>query len=294
MRILISGASGMIGTALRQHLQRHGHAVTALQRQQSSNGVWWDIASEQLHWGADPEFDAVIHLAGENIAGGRWSEARKNRIRSSRSQGTGLLARSLSAKAQKPEVLISCSAVGFYGDRGDDELTEHSSAGAGFLPDICREWEQACSPAVACGIRVVNIRLGMVLSPEGGALQKMLPPFRLGLGGPLGNGRQFISWIDIDDVCNAISHILHHREISGPVNLVAPQPVRNRDFSRALGKALKRPAMLPAPALALRLLLGDMADALLLSSTRVIPAKLLEGGFNFAQPDLYQALQKNT
>jgi hypothetical protein len=294
MRILITGASGLVGTALSTYLHDCGHTPAPLSRARDKHEPWWDISSGDLSWGKNPEYDAVIHLAGENIVSGRWNKRIKERIRMSRVSGTTLLAQSLAEKEHKPEVFISASAVGFYGDRGDEELNEQSEAGSGFLSQVCQEWEQSCAPAVAAGIRTVNIRLGMVLSPNGGALQQMLPPFRLGLGGPLGSGRQFLSWIDIDDLCRAVGHILQESSLSGPVNMVSSEPVRNKEFATTLGRVLKRPAMLPVPAPALRLLLGEMADALLLTSTRAVPHKLLESGFNFIRPDLYGALKYNT
>jgi len=294
MRILISGASGLVGTALCAYLESCGHTPVPLSRSRIENQPWWDLSTGEINWGAEPDFEVVIHLAGENIASGRWDRRRKERIRMSRVSGTTLLAQSLAEKGHKPRLLISASAVGFYGDRGDEELTEESDAGSGFLAQICQEWEEACAPASAAGIRTVNTRLGLVLSPNGGALQKMLPPFRLGLGGPLGNGRQFISWIDIDDLCRAIGHIIQTQALQGPVNLVSPEPVRNKEFAATLGRVIGRPAVLAVPSPALRLLLGEMADALLLSSVRVVPQKLHDSGFTFTHPDLYGALQQNT
>ncbi|MDY0211588.1 MAG: TIGR01777 family oxidoreductase [Desulfuromonadaceae bacterium] len=294
MRILITGASGLVGTSLSAHLQKCGHSVVPLARTAHHDQPWWDIGAGKIDWGVDPHFDAVIHLAGENIVSGRWNAAKKERIRMSRVSGTTLLAQSLAEKEVKPGLFICCSAVGFYGDRGDEELTEQSPPGTGFLPQVCQEWEAACSPAAEAGIRTVNTRFGMVLSPNGGALQKMLLPFRLGLGGPAGSGRQFMSWIDIEDLCDAMAHIINNTSLHGPVNLVSPHPVRNKEFSQALGKAIHRPAVLPVPALALRLLLGEMADALLLSSARAVPQKLLDSGFHFAHPHLQESLHLNT
>ncbi len=293
MRILITGASGLVGTALSAYLQGCGHRVVPLVRTRRNDQPWWDIGAGTLDWGAEPHFEAVIHLAGESIMSGRWTAAKKERIRMSRVSGTTLLAQSMREKEIKPELFICCSAVGFYGDRGDEELTEQSPAGTGFLSQVCQEWEAACAPAVDAGIRTVNTRFGMVLSPNGGALAKMLLPFRLGLGGPAGNGRQFMSWIDIEDLCGAVAHIIENRSLHGPVNLASPQPVRNKEFSQTLGKTLHRPAVLPAPALALRLLLGEKADALLLSSTRAVPQKLLDSGFSFTYPRLQEALHHN-
>lgn len=294
VRILITGVSGLVGTTLSTHLQGCGHSVVTLARTRHKDQPWWDIDAREISWGTAPHFDVVIHLAGENIASGRWNAAKKERIRLSRVSGTTLLAQRMSEKEVKPELFICCSAVGFYGDRGDEELTEQSPPGIGFLSQVCQEWESACAPAVEAGIRTVNTRFGMVLSPTGGALQKMLLPFRLGLGGPAGSGRQFVSWIDIEDLCGAMAYIIDNASLHGPVNLVSPQPVHNKEFSQTLGKAIHRPAVLPAPALALRLLLGEMADALLLSSARAVPQKLLNSGFHFTYPNLQESLQHNT
>lgn len=294
MRILVTGASGLVGTALCTHLQSCGHTAVPLSRTRSDQHPWWDIRSGAISWGAEPDFEAVIHLAGENIASGRWTAQKKERIRMSRVSGTTLLAQSLAEKEHRPEVFISASAVGYYGDRGDEELTEYSEAGNGFLPQVCQEWENACTPALNAGIRTANIRLGMVLSANGGALQKMLPPFRLGFGGPLGDGRQFLSWIYIHDLCRAVEHIIETPELKGAVNMVSPEPVRNKEFATTLGHVIGRPTFLPAPSLALRILLGEMADALLLSSVRAVPKKLNDSGFTFTQADLYGALQHST
>jgi uncharacterized protein (TIGR01777 family) len=235
-------------------------------------------------------FDAVVHLAGESIAEGRWTEAKRGRIRDSRVQGTRVLADTLARLIHPPKVFLCASAVGFYGSRGDEELDEESPAGSGFLSDVCREWESACRPAVEAGIRVVNLRLGMVLSTRGGALAKMLPIFRLGLGGRLASGRQYVSWITLDDVVEAIQFVMATDSLEGPVNAVAPGAVTNREFTRVLGRVLRRPAILPAPAFALRCVLGQMAQELLLASTRALPRRLLEAGFAFRDPDLEGAL----
>ncbi len=294
MRILISGASGLVGTALCAYLQARGHSPVPLSRTRDEAQPWWDIRTGEISWGSNPDYDVVIHLAGENISSGRWTTRKKERIRMSRASGTTLLAQSLAEKEHKPTLFISGSAVGFYGDRGDEKLTEQSRSGSGFLAQVCQEWEAACSPAITAGIRTVNIRLGMVLSPNGGALQQMLLPFKLGLGGPMGNGRQFMSWIYIEDLCRAIEHIIQERTLQGAVNLVSPEAVRNKEFTTTLGRVIGRPTVLPAPPFALRLLLGEMADALLLSSTRAVPQKLLESGFTFTHPDLYESLQQST
>ena len=234
-------------------------------------------------------FDAVVHLAGESIVG-RWTEAKKRRIRESRVQGTRNLAEALAAAPQPPRLLISASAIGYYGDRGDETLREDSPSGSGFLPEVCREWEAAAEPAAKAGIRTVQMRFGLVLSPSGGALQKMLPPFRMGVGGNMGNGRQWWSWVDIDDLVGAMQHVIKTDTLQGPVNMVAPSPARNAEFTKTLASVLSRPAIFPMPAFAARLVFGQMGDELLLASQRVEPAKLMAGGYVFQKPELRPAL----
>jgi uncharacterized protein (TIGR01777 family) len=295
MKILVSGASGLIGSALVAELAHDGHEVTRLVRSEPKPGqpeVSWDPAAGRLDAASVEGFDAAMHLAGESIAKGRWTAARKARIRDSRVRGTELLARTLAGAARPPKVLVSASAVGFYGDGGEEELDEESPPGDGFLPEVCREWEGATGPAAEAGIRVVFMRMGMVLSARGGALAKMLPVFRLGVGGPLGSGRQYLSWITLDDLARAFRHVLSTESLRGPVNAVAPRPVTNREFTRALGRTLRRPAVIPAPAFALRAALGPMADALLLASARVVPRRLLDSGFRFNDPDVEGALRR--
>jgi uncharacterized protein (TIGR01777 family) len=295
MKVLVSGASGLIGSHLVADLDAAGHQVVRLTR--SAAG----LAEAEIHW--DPDggrldrealqgMDAVVHLAGENIAAGRWTPARKARIRDSRLRGTRLLCEALAGLEHPPRVLVSASAVGYYGDRGEERLTEESAAGEGFLPELCRAWEAATEPAARAGVRVVHARLGMVLSPRGGALAKMLPIFRLGLGGRLGGGRQYVSWIDIGDVVGAIVHALGDDSLRGPVNVVAPQAVTNAHLTKVLGRVLRRPTVLPAPAFALRLVLGEMADALLLASARVEPRRLLAAGYAFRHPNLEECLRR--
>lgn len=235
--------------------------------------------------------DAFVHLAGENIAAGRWTRARKARIRDSRVKVTRRLCESLAGLSQPPKVLVSASAVGYYGDRGEEVLTEESPAGMGFLSEVCRGWEAACEPAVQKGIRVVNLRTGMVLSAAGGVLPRMLLPFRMGLGGRIGSGRQFMSWIDLDDLVGVIFHALTCDTLAGPVNAVAPNPVINLEFTRTLGRVLRRPTFFCVPAWALRLALGEMADELLLASARVAPARLAASGYVFRYPELEGALR---
>ncbi len=292
MNILISGASGLIGSALVKSLSEAGHAVRRLVRRAAGPAeVRWDPAAGRLD-AADLEgLDAVVHLAGENIAAGRWTRRRKARIRDSRAKGTHLLSRTLAGLADPPGVFISASAVGFYGDRGDRQLDEQSPPGSGFLAEVCRRWEAATEPAAGAGIRAVQLRTGMVLASHGGALAKMLPIFRLGLGGRLGSGRQYVSWITLNDVAGAVGHVLLDETLRGPVNLVAPQPVTNRRFTAALGRVLKRPTWLPAPALALRIVLGKMAEELLLAGARVMPKRLLDAGYRFRHPELEAALR---
>ena len=232
-----------------------------------------------------------MHLAGETIATGRWTAARKARIRDSRVRGTGLLTRALVKLDRKPRVFVSASAVGIYGTRGDEVVDERSAPGQGFLAEVCSQWEAATRPATDAGIRVVNVRVGVVLSGTGGALAKMLPPFRLGLGGVMGSGRQYMSWIAIDDVVGAIEHLLLADTVVGPVNLVAPDPVSNREFTKTLGRVLRRPTILRLPAFAIRLGLGEVADELLLASTRAQPARLTASGYQFGYPTLEGALR---
>lgn len=292
MRVLVSGASGLIGGALVPFLTTGGHDVVRLARGRKRAGaVSWDPAAGSIDHAGLAGLDAVVHLAGENIAGGRWTVEKKARIRDSRVVGTRLLCEALAALPRPPQVLVAASAIGFYGDRGNDVVDEDSAPGAGFLADVCREWEAATAPAAAAGIRVVNLRFGVVLSGAGGALGTMLPPFRLGLGGPIGGGRQFMSWIAIDDVLDAILFALATAALSGPVNAVAPGVTTNAELTATLGRVLSRPAVIPVPAFAVRLLFGEMGDELLLSSTRVVPQRLEAAGFRFRFPALEPALR---
>jgi uncharacterized protein (TIGR01777 family) len=292
MKVVITGSSGLIGSALRPALMAGGHTIRRLVRGPAAEGASrWDPDLGVLDPDALDGADAVVHLAGESIAGGRWTAARKARIRDSRVRGTALLARSMATLDRKPKVFISGSAVGFYGDRGDELLDEGSSSGCGFLADVCQEWEAAARPAADAGVRVVNIRLGVVLSGRGGALQKMLPPFRLGAGGPIGTGSQYMSWIAIDDVVGAIQHLFPVDTVAGPVNLVAPNPATNAEFTKTLGRVLRRPTFLRIPVSVLRFLLGEMADEMLLASARVQPSRLLDSGYHFRNPSLEGALR---
>lgn len=291
MRILVSGASGPIGAALLRSLKADGSTVTCLVRGNAagSDQIAWD-PSRPLSPDVVSGFDAVIHLAGETIVG-RWTEAKKRRIVESRTQGTSHLAEAAAKAAQKPRVFISASAVGFYGDRGDEILREDSPSGRGFAAEVCRQWEAATQPAAAAGIRTAQLRFGVVMSADGGALPKMLPPFRMGLGGRLGNGRQWWSWVAVDDVVGAIQHVLKNDAIQGPVNTVAPNPLTNAEFTRTLASVIKRPAIFPMPAFAVRLIFGEMGTELFLASQRVEPAKLKASGYKFKHPDLREALE---
>jgi uncharacterized protein (TIGR01777 family) len=293
MRVLISGSSGLVGSALIPSLVQGGHTVVRLARSGTggTDRILWNPAAKEIAPASIKGFDAVVHLAGENIAGARWTEERKRKIRDSRTPPTRLLSGALARLEQPPRVLICASAIGYYGNRGSEILNEQSKAGTGFLAEVCREWEDATSPAVEKGIRVVHLRIGLVLSPKGGALAKMLPPFQLGLGGPLGDGSQFMSWIAIDDLVGAIQHLLTAETLNGPVLAVSPNPVTNREFTKTLGHVLSRPAFIPVPAFALRLAFGEMADALLLASTRARPERLLESGYQFLFPELEAALR---
>jgi uncharacterized protein (TIGR01777 family) len=294
MDIVVTGASGLIGSALLPFLSSHGHSVTRLVRSQPRPGhaeIAWDPAHHSIATPALEGRDAVVHLAGENIAAGRWTAARKAAIRQSRVQGTSVLCEALAQLVHPPKVLVSASAIGYYGDRGDQVVRETSSPGSDFLAEVCRAWEAATAPAVQRGIRVVYLRTGMVLSPAGGALAKMLTPFRLGLGGRIGSGKQYMSWIALDDVIGAIHHILITPTLQGAVNIVSPNPVTNAVFTQTLGRVLGRPTLLPLPALAARLAFGEMADALLLASIRVEPARLVASGYMFLYPELAAALR---
>jgi uncharacterized protein (TIGR01777 family) len=293
MRILVTGASGLVGHRLVPSLESSGHEVLRLVRNAPAGEreVRWDPSKGTIDAGALEGVDAAVHLAGENLAEGRWTEEKKRRIRESRVKGTKLISETLAGLARKPEVLVSASAVGFYGDRGDEVLTEESSSGDGFLADVCREWERATEAAEGAGVRVAHMRFGVILSGEGGALKKMLFPFRMGVGGKLGDGRQYMSWVTLDDAVGAIEHALENKTLRGPVNTVAPQPVTNYEFTKAMGSALSRPTILPAPAFALRLLFGEMADATLLSSQRAEPLRLKESGFVFKYPEIEGALR---
>lgn len=293
MKILLTGSHGLIGSALSPLLTSRGHRVVRLVRGDPGpdpDQIPWDPAAGRLDGTRLEGTDAVIHLAGESIAAGRWTAARKARIRQSRVESTRLLAETLARLHRKPAVLIAASAVGYYGDRGDEILVEDSAPGSGFLATLCRDWEAAAAPAQQAGIRVVHLRTGIVLSQAGGALARILPIFRAGLGGRLGTGRQFMSWIGLDDEVEAIHHALARDAVRGPVNLVSPQPVTNREFTTTLGRILRRPALLAVPAGLLRVALGELGGEIL-TSVRAYPARLLATGYAFRHTDLESALR---
>ena len=289
-RILVSGASGPIGTALLPPLKTRGYEITRLVRGATAgeDQILWDpgkpIAPEAVSG-----FDAVIHLAGESIVGS-WTDDKKMKIRNSRVAGTTALAQALAQAKNKPQVFVCSSAIGYYGDRGNEVLTEESAPGSGFLPEVCREWEAATVPAANAGIRTVQMRTGIVLSPTGGALGKMLTPFKMGVGGKIGSGRQWMSWIDVQDMVGAIHHILKSDLLQGPVNMVAPRPVTNVEFTQTLASVLSRPAIFPMPAFVVKLAFGEMGETVLLGSQRVEPTQLVGSGYPFRFSDLRASL----
>jgi len=285
MKIVVSGSSGLVGSPLVQALEARGDTVVRL-----VHGRQWDPGRNVIDRTSLEGSDAVIHLAGEKIFG-RWTEAKKQRIRDSRVRGTRLISNTLVGLTRPPTALLAASAVGYYGDRGSQTLTESSSPGHDFLAEVAREWEEATGSAARAGIRVVNMRFGIVLSPAGGALGKMLTPFRMGVGGPIAGGTQYVSWIARPDLVAAIQHVLDKRDVSGPVNLTAPNPVTNREFATTLGKVLGRPAIVPVPAFALRMAFGADGAAMLQAGQRVLPERLLASGFQFALPTIEAALR---
>jgi uncharacterized protein (TIGR01777 family) len=294
VKILLSGSSGLIGSSLLPFFRAGEHHVTRLVRRPAhseAREIAWDPAEGKLDPVALESHDAVVHLSGANLGEGRWTAARKALLVESRMKSTRLLAQTLASLTHPPRVMVSASAIGFYGNRGDETLTEESASGSGFLADLCRDWEAACQPAAAKGIRVVHLRTGMVLSPAGGALGKMLTPFKMGVGGVIGSGQQFMSWIALDELLAVILFALTHDVLRGPVNATAPNLVTNREFTKTLGRVLGRPTIFPMPAFAARLAFGEMADELLLSSGRVLPAKLQAAGYKFQFPDLEPALR---
>lgn len=294
MKIAVTGASGFIGNALTQFLRENGMTPYPIVRRQPEDGleIQWDPVTGEIEAEKLEGMDAVIHLAGENIADGRWSQEKKRRIHASRVEGTALLAETLAHLATPPPVLLSASAIGFYGDCGDARVDEGSPQGEGFLAQVCHDWEDAATPAAEVGIRVVHPRIGFVVSTEGGGLAKMLTPFKLGLGGRLGTGEQFMSWIALEDLLRGLLFCMETPSLSGAVNLVAPEPVTNQEFTATLGGALNRPHVATMPAFAARLVFGEMADEMLLSSCRVAPKKLQEAGFTFLHPEIAPFLKQ--
>ena len=292
--VAVSGSTGLIGSHLCGSLQASGNRVLRLIRdrsQSSSDAILCDPVS-----GIEPaslleDADAIVHLAGENIASGRWTQGKKQRIRDSRIRGTRFLCERIGEMKRPPRVLISASAVGFYGNRGDLMLSESSPAGEGYLVDVCREWEAATQAAEDAGCRVVHLRIGVVISRHAGALAQMARPFRMGFGGRIGNGHQYWSWVHLEDVVGIIAHCIADDLLRGPVNCVAPNPVTNNEFTKTLGQVLNRPTLFPLPAVAARLILGQMANDLLLSSARVVPQRLIETDYSFSHANLSSALQ---
>lgn len=295
MKIAVTGASGLVGRTLIPMLQTQGVDVVRLVRSMpggDKDAIYWQPNRGEIDAEKLDGVDAVVHLAGEGIAEGRWTQAKMARIRGSRVQGTKLIAETIANLKSPPSVLVCASAIGYYGERGNEAVTEDSDPGTGFLPEVCKEWEASADPAREKGIRVVHLRLGVVLSPAGGALAKMLLPFRMGLGGVIGSGDQYMSWISLDDVIGAIRFAIEHEELAGPVNAVAPAAVTNREFTKILGKVLRRPTVFPVPAFVARLAFGQMGEDLLLASTRVEPRRLVEAGYEFRHRDLESALRE--
>jgi uncharacterized protein (TIGR01777 family) len=293
MKILVTGSTGLVGSAVVPFLTTGGHHVLRLVRGTPRNAeeIAWNPTAGTIDADKLEGIDAVVHLAGDNIAHGRWTAAKKARIRDSRVLGTHLLSSALAKLNRKPRVFVGASAIGFYGHRGDEVMTESSPPGSTFISEVCRDWEAATEPAKQAGVRVVNLRIGVVLTPRGGALAKMLTPFKLCAGGVVGSGRQYWSWIALDDVVGAIHHAITHDELTGPVNAVAPETLTNAAFTKILGQVLHRPTIAPLPAFVVKLLLGEMGDELLLASTRVVPNRLQETGYQFRCPTLEGALR---
>ncbi len=290
MNILISGASGLIGTALTRYFEQGGHRVIPLRRGVSVGPFSWQPDQGEIHLDNSVTLDAVINLAGPGVADKRWSAGRKQEILGARVRATRLLSEELARREQQPSVFLSASAIGYYGPRDEQAVDEETESGSGFLAEVARQWEQATAAAEAAGIRTMHTRFGIVLSAEGGALKRMLLPFRLGLGGVIGSGRQYMSWVDLGDAVRAMEFLIRDSDLSGPVNIVAPRPVDNREFTRTLGRVLHRPALIPMPAFQARLLFGEMAEEILLTGVKVLPTRLAEAGFHFAKPELENAL----
>ena len=294
MKILVSGSHGLVGKALIKSLTTDGHEVLRLVRRARSFGapeIEWHPNQGQIDAAHLEGFDVVVHLAGESIASGRWTDSKKRAIRDSRVKGTSLLSETFTRLSRPPSVFLCASAIGYYGDRGDELLTEEAAPGNDFLSSVCVEWENAAKPATEKGIRTVFTRFGIILDPDGGALGQMLTPFRIGVGGRVGDGRQWMSWIALEDVVNGLKFLIADKTVHGPVNLVAPNPVTNAEFTKTLGRVLSRPTFFPVPAFAARLAFGELADALLLSSQKVEPSVLEDRGFLFSWPTLEPALR---
>lgn len=293
MKIAVSGSTGLIGSPLVAALKQRGDAVIRLVRPPTTptgGAVLWDPERGTIDRRGLEGVDAVVNLAGESVFG-RWSGAKKRRIRESRVQGTRLISDTIASLTERPRVLLAASAIGYYGDQADRELTEQSPAGGDFLAEVARDWEAATGSAARAGVRVVNMRFGVVLTPQGGALGKMLPPFRLGIGGPVGNGKQYVSWIELGDVISAILYLLDKPDLAGPVNITAPEPVTNREMAMTLGKILRRPAVVPVPSFALRMAFGAEGAEMLQSGQRVLPERLRASGFTFRFPTIERALR---
>jgi hypothetical protein len=290
--IAISGATGLVGTQLTEVLRKSGHKTVALSRKAGAPGsILWNPSTGVANPQELGTVDTIVHLAGENIAGGRWTPAMKEKIRSSRVEGTRSLVQSIAKTEKRPKTLVCASAIGLYGDRGDEILKESSAPGTGYLADVCTAWEHEAMAATSLGLRVVCVRIGVVLSPRGGALAKMLLPFKMGAGGIVGSGKQYWSWIGLNDLTRAIVFCIENSSVSGPVNAVSPEPLTNYDFTKGVGSALHRPTIFPLPAFVARIVLGEMANDLLLASVRVVPEQLLKHGFQFEQPDLKSCLE---
>jgi len=288
VKIVIAGSSGLIGRVLTSYFQLQGHVVIPLVRSKDNPGIYWEPLMGLVDANALENIDVLINLAGENIANSRWTREKRNRIYDSRVLGTVALSKALNEMKNPPRVWINASAIGYYGSRGDEELTEESDPGNGFLSEVCQVWE---SSALSDRTRIVKLRIGVVLTKKGGALKKMMTPFKLGLGGTIGSGKQWMSWIDIEDLCRIYDFVINSK-IEGAVNAVSPNPIRNKEFTRTLGRILFRPTILPLPAFVVRTIFGEMGEELLLSSTRVKPDKLLNAGFSYQFPLLESSLKK--
>lgn len=293
MKIYVTGASGLVGSKLCPMLKEAGHDVISLTRAEPKGDAQkqWDPKAETMDPAVLQGCDVLVHLAGENIADGRWTKQQKQKIHDSRVDSTKLLANTISQMENKPQAFVVASAIGYYGDRGSEVLTEASPPGEGFLPEVCINWEQAADAARDAGVRTVHVRTGVVLAKEGGALKAMLTPFKLGMGGVVGSGEQYWSWISLDDIARLFQFAIENNEVSGPINGTAPNPATNREFTKALGKVLSRPTILPMPKFAAKLALGEMAEALILASAKVTPVKAEDLSFIFNHPELKQALE---